>query len=238
MGSAYLVRKTLLEASDYARKLKEYDAAAAEARKKKAVPPAAPPRNLDLEPLVGLLDGKLTAFVECHRADDIRTALRLIDEFGFKAVLVGATEAYKSAAEIARRRVPVVVGIMGVGPKRVETKDVTLENAAALVAAGIKTAIAAEDALGLGAQEELPLSAALAVKGGLDRDAALRSVTLTAAEILGVASRVGSLEPGKDADIVVFSGDPLSYKSRVIRVFIDGRPVAMPEPLRPPVPLT
>ena len=93
---------------------------------------------------------------------------------------------------------------MGIGPKRVETKDVSLANAAVLVKAGVKDGLAAEEgALGLGAQEELALSAGLAVKGGLDRATALRAVTLTAAEVLGVADRVGSLEPGKDADVVV-----------------------------------
>jgi imidazolonepropionase-like amidohydrolase len=234
MGSAYVVRKALLDASEYARKRRDHaDAIAAAAKKgKRGAAPPAPPRSLDLEPLADLLDGKLTAFVECHRADDIQTALRLVDEFRFRAVLVGATEAYKSAAEIARRGLPVVVSVMGIGPKRVETKDVRLGNAAALVAAGIKTAIGAEDALGIGAQAELPLSAALAVKGGLDRAAALRAVTLTAAEVLGVAARVGSLEPGKDADIVVLDGDPFDYRTRVVRVFIDGRPVLVPEPLR------
>ena len=218
MGSAYVVRKALLEASEYARK-----------RKEKA---AETPRSLDLESLADLLDGKLPAFIECHRADDIRTALRLADEFGFKAVLVGATEAWKSAGEIAKRAIPVVVGAMGVGSKRIETKDVSLSNAAELVKAGVKTAIAAEDALGLGAQEELALAAALAVKGGLDRATALRAVTLTAAEVLGVASRVGSLEPGKDADVVVYDGDPFHYRTRVRRVFIDGREIAIPGDLR------
>ena len=233
MGSAYVVRKALLDAAEYARKRKDHQAAVAAAKGKKgAEPPPAPPRSLDLEPLADLLDGKLMAFVECHRADDIQTALRLVDEFRFKAVLVGATEAYKCAAEIAKRGLPVVVGVMGVGSKRVETKDVRLENAATLAAAGIKTAVATEDALGIGAQEELALSAALAAKGGLDRAAALRAVTLTAAEILGVAARVGSLEPGKDADIVVLDGDPFGYRTRIVRVFIDGRAVVRPEPLR------
>jgi len=234
MGSAYVVRKALLDASEYARKRRDHAAAVAAAAKKGkgATAPPAPPRSLDLEPLADLLDGKLTAFVECHRADDIQTALRLVDEFRFRAVLVGATEGYKSAGEIAKRGLPVVVGVLGVGSKRVETKDVSLGNAAALAAAGIKTAIAAEDALGIGAQEELPLAAALAVKGGLDRTAALRAVTLAAAEVLGVAGRVGSLEPGKDADIVVLDGDPFDYRTRVVRVFIDGRPIRVPEPLR------
>ncbi len=237
MGSANVVRTALLEASESVRTRQAHAAAAAAATGRTgAEPPAAPPRNLDLEPLAELLEGKLAAFVECHRADDIRTALRLVDEFRFKAVLVGATEAYKTAGEIAKRGIPVIVGTMGVGSKRIETKDVSISNAARLVEAGIRTAIAAEDALGLGAQEELALAAALAVKGGLDRALALRAVTLTAAEILGIAARVGSLEPGKDADVVIFDGDPFHYRTRVVRVFIDGREVRIPEPLRLPRP--
>jgi imidazolonepropionase-like amidohydrolase len=237
MGSAYVVRKALLDAAEYSRKRRAHEeAVVASSKKKGGEPPAAPPRDLDLEPLADLLDGKLAAFVECHRADDIQTALRLVDEFRFRAVLVGATEAYKSAGEIAKRGIPVVVGAMGVGSKRIETMDVSLANAAELVKAGIKTAIAAEDSMGIGTQEELPLAAALAVKGGLDRAMALRAVTLTAAEILGVAGRVGSLEPGKDADIVVFSGDPFHYRTRVVRVFIDGLEVKIPDPLRGPRP--
>jgi len=226
MGSAYVVRKTLLEAADYSLKIEKYEAvtAAAKGRKSDAAP-AAPARNLDLEPLANLLEGKLQAFIECHRADDIRTALRLVDEFGFRAVLVGVTEGYRLAEEIAERGLPVVVGPMGVGSKRIETMNVKIENAALLVKAGVKVAISAENAYGVGTQEELALAAALAVKGGLDRGAALRAVTLAAAEILGVGCRVGSLEPGKDADIVIFTGDPFHYRTRVARVFIDGHPL-------------
>ncbi|MDW7759653.1 MAG: amidohydrolase family protein [Acidobacteriota bacterium] len=224
MGSAYVVRKTLLEAAEYGRKRKEHAEKAAAAAKgwKSDAAPAPLTRNLDLEPLADLLEGKLQAFIECHRADDIRTALRLIDEFGFRAVLVGAAEGYRLAGEIAERGLPVVVGPMGVGSKRIETMNVKIENAALLAEAGVKVALSAEDASGIGTQEELALAAALAVKGGLDRDAALRAVTLSAAEILGVADRVGSLEPGKDADIVIFTGDPFHYLTRVSRVFIDG----------------
>lgn len=228
MGSAYVIRKALAEASEYGRKRKVQDAGATGTKGQKGKEPAAPPaRNLDLEPLADLLEGKFPAFIECHRADDIQTALRLVDEFGFRAVLVGATEGYKEAGEIARRGIPVIVGSMGVGPKRTESMDVTVSNAAALAKAGVKVAIEAEDVLGLGSQEELALFAALAVKGGLDRAAAIRAVTLTAAEILGVGQRVGSLEAGKDADIVIFTGDPLYYQTRVSRVFIDGREVPL-----------
>jgi len=228
MGSAYVVRKALLEAGEYLKKAKDYEAAKAKAKGKakdgKAGEEAqAPKRDLALEPLAALLDGKLPAFIECYRADDIMTALRLVDEFKFKAVLIGCAEGFRVAGEIAKRGVPVIVGPMGVGPRRVETMDVTIANAAVLAKAGVKVVLEAEeDALGIGALEELPLAAALAVKGGMDRDAALRAITLTAAEVLGVADRIGSLEAGKDADVVVFDGDPLDYKTRVKAVLLKG----------------
>jgi imidazolonepropionase-like amidohydrolase len=225
MGSAYVVRKALLDASEYLRKQKDYESKRAknreEAAKTEDLQP--PRRDLELEPLANLLDRKLTAFFECYRVDDIMTALRLIDEFNLKAVLIGGTEGFRVAGEIARRGIPVIVGPMGIGPKRVETEEVTLENAAMLAKAGVKVAIQGENSMGIGAPEELPLAAALAVKGGLSRAEALRAITLTAAEVIGVAHRIGSLDPGKDADIVIFDGDPLHYRTRVLRVLIDGK---------------
>jgi imidazolonepropionase-like amidohydrolase len=229
MGSAYVVRKALLEAGEYLKKAKDYEAAKAKAKGKtkdgKAGEEAqAPKRDLALEPLAALLDGKLPAFVECYRADDIMTALRLVDEFKFKAVLIGCAEGFRVAGEIAKRGIPVIVGPMGIGPKRIETMEVTIANAAILTKAGVKVVLEAEEgALGIGALEELPLAAALAVKGGLDRDSALRAITLAAAEVLGVADRIGSLEAGKDADVVVFDGDPFDYRTRVKAVLLGGQ---------------
>ncbi len=230
MGSAYVVRKALLEAGEYLRKAKDYEAAKAKAKGGKAKDgktgeePQAPKRDLALEPLAALLDGKIPAFVECYRADDIMTALRLVDEFKFKAVLIGCAEGFRVAGEIAKRGIPVIVGPLGIGPKRIETMEVTIANAAALAKAGVKVVLEAEEgALGIGALEELPLAAALAVKGGLDRDQALRAITLTAAEVLGVADRIGSLAAGKDADVVVFDGDPLDYRTHVKAVVVGGK---------------
>ena len=217
MGSAYVIRKAFIEAQEYQVKLKDY-----ESKENKAKAAEPPKRDLSVEPLVKLLEGRMTAWIECYRSDDIMTALRIIDEFKLKAVLIGCTEGFKIAEEIAKRNVPVVVGPLGIGPKRVETEEVTISNAAILAKAGVKVVVHAEDALGVGSQEELPLAAALAVRGGLSRELALRSITLTAAEVLGVADRVGSLEPGKDADLVIFDGDPLSYRTRVERVLING----------------
>jgi imidazolonepropionase-like amidohydrolase len=229
MGSAYIVRKALLDAQYF---LAQREAAEAQraARETGAggegtdtIPSKAPvKRDLNLEVLAALLEGEMTAFIECYRADDIMTALRLVDEFGLKAVLVGASEGYKLASEIAEREIPVIVSPIGVGPRRMETQEASYTNAAALHRAGVKVAIKADEALGIGQVRELPLLAAFAAKGGMERDTALRAITLTPAEVLGVADRIGSLEVGKDADIILFDGDPLHYRTRVRRVFIDG----------------
>lgn len=218
MGAAFIVRKALLEASEYRQKWSTFKA--------KGGGTADPPsRDLALEALAALLEGSLPAFIECYRADDIVTALRLVDEFKLKAVLVGVTEGQKVAAEIAKRKVPVIVGPIGIGPKRMETQDVEIGLAAALARAGVSLALQGEGAMGIGAPEELPMVAALAVKGGLPRDAALKAVTIGAAEMLGVSKQIGSLEPGKSADLVILSGDPLHYRTQVRTVIVKGSEV-------------
>ncbi|MBN1223556.1 MAG: amidohydrolase [Candidatus Aminicenantes bacterium] len=220
MGSAYVIRNALLEAEDYILLWEAY-----EKKLKENKDVNAPKRDLKLEPLSKVRKGQLPAFFECYRVDDILTGLRIIDEFNLKAVLVGCTEGHKIADEIAKRKIPVIVSPFGLGPRRMETQGVTARNAAILASAGVKVVIKSDEALGIGSVRELPLLAALAVKNGLDRDLALRSITLSAAEVLGVSDRLGSLEPGKDADIVVFTGDPFNYRTVVERVFIDGRTV-------------
>ena len=220
MGEAYVVRKALVEAGEYLSKQKAYEKK--QAAGEEAEPPA---RDLAKEPLAALLDGKSTAYFECYRVDDIMTAMRLTDEFKLKTVLVGCSEGYKLAEEIASRNIPVIVGSFGIGPRRMETQHLSLENAGILAKAGVKVAIKSDEVYGVGSLSELPLTAALAVKGGLDMQTAVRAVTLTPAEIFGVEDRIGSLEPGKDADIAIFSGEPLHYMSVVERVLIDGKTV-------------
>jgi imidazolonepropionase-like amidohydrolase len=224
MGSAFVIRQALTEAREYVNQWDAYE------KKKESDEDAEPPkRDLKIEPLAELLRGRLTAFIECYRVDDIATALRLIDEFELKAVLVGCAEGYRLSDEIAKRKIPVIVSPLGVGPRRTEMEELSIENAAKLYESGVRVVIKSDDALGVGSLRELPLAAALAVKGGLAREPALRSITLTAAEVLGVDDRIGSLEPGKDADIVLFDGDPLHYRTRVVRVLIDGETV-FPKP--------
>jgi imidazolonepropionase-like amidohydrolase len=217
MGSAYVIRNAFLEAEDYIRQWDNY-----RKKKEKDKDAVAPKKNLGLEPLAKARKGELTSFIECYRVDDILTALRIIDEFSLKGVLVGCTEGHKVAAEIAKKKIPVIVSPFGVGPRRMETQDVTIQNAAILASSGVKVVIKGEEAFGVGTLRELPLLAAFAIKGGLDRNLALRAITLSAAEVLGVSDRIGSIEPGKDADLVVFSGDPLHYRTVVKKVLVDG----------------
>jgi imidazolonepropionase-like amidohydrolase len=220
MGSAFVMRNALIDAQDYLSKWKDY-----EQKKSKGETAAPPKRDLAKEALSKILEQKLTAFIECYRADDMMTALRIIDEFRLKAVLVGCTEAHKIPEEIAKRNIPVIIGPMGVGPRRMETQDVTIKNAAILAKAGVKVIIQPDNVRGVGRIRELPLAAAFAVKGGLSRKEALRTITINAAEVLGVANRIGSIEKDKDADLVIFNGDPLHYNTLVNRVIIEGKTI-------------
>lgn len=227
MGNVYVIRQALLEGKEYAAKREAYEKKIAEARKsgKSASEIQEPAKDLKLEALSRVVRGELPAFIECYRVDDISGALRLVDEFKLKAVFIGCAEGYMVAGEIAARKIPVIVGPMGIGPKRTETEKLEISNAARLHQAGVKIVLQSEVQYGLGALEELPLIAALAVRGGLPEEEALKAITINAAEVLGVAERMGSLEPGKDADVVIFSGHPFDYRTRVKKVYIGGQEV-------------
>jgi imidazolonepropionase-like amidohydrolase len=227
MGSAFVMRKALIDAQEYAKKQAVF--LKKQTKDKNASPPK---RDLQKEALAKLLNKELTAFIECYRADDIMTALRIVDEFGLKAVLIGCTEGYRVSEEIAERKIPVICSPFGIGPRRFETQNIRIDNSAVLAKAGVKVIIKSDEVLAMGSLRELPMHAALAVKGGLDKKNALRAITLSPAEVLGVSDRIGSLEVGKDADLVIFNGDPLHYLTRVDIVIIDGQVVfeRKPEP--------
>ncbi|WP_052848036.1 amidohydrolase [Streptomyces avicenniae] len=180
-------------------------------------------RDPSLEILVKVLDGELPWCQHTHRADDISTALRLADEFGYRVVINHATEGHLLADEIARRDVPVISGPLFTTRSKVELRERTLANPGILTRAGVKVAITTDHPV-------IPINflvhqVTLAVKEGLDRDVALRTITSNPAEILGLDDRVGSLKPGLDGDVVIWSGDPLDVMSRALNVFIEGREV-------------
>ncbi|OLT39955.1 amidohydrolase [Saccharomonospora sp. CUA-673] len=179
--------------------------------------------DLTMETLVDVLDGKLYWDQHTHRADDIVTAVRLADEFGYKLVVNHGTEGHLIADFLAERDVPVILGPLFTSRSKVELRNRTLRGAGILARAGVKLAITTDHPV-------IPIhflvyQAALAVKDGLDRDTALRSLTVNPAEILGLDDRIGALKPGMDADVVVWSGDPLDVMSRARRVFVRGRDV-------------
>ncbi|MGP5078507.1 amidohydrolase [Brachybacterium alimentarium] len=158
-----------------------------------------------------------------HRADDIATALRIAEEFGFELVLDHGTEAYQIADKVAAAGVPVLYGPLIVSRSKVEVRHRTPKAPGILTAAGVKVSIITDHPV-------VPIDflvhqAALAVKHGMAPDDALRAITLNPAEVLGVEERLGSIEVGKDADLVLWEGDPLDTRHRTLRVWQQGRQV-------------
>lgn len=180
-------------------------------------------RSLRLEALAKVLRGEIPLRAHAHAADDIMTAIRIAAEFNVTLTLEHATSGHKVADAIAARGIPAAIGPSITARVKVELKDRTYSTPAVLHAAGVKVALITDHPF-------LPinclrLEAALAMREGLPYDAALRAVTINAAEIIGVADRVGSIEPGKDADLAVFDGDPFAIDSKVERVFINGEDI-------------
>ncbi len=182
-----------------------------------------PERDLKMEALAKVLRREIPWRQHCHRADDIATAIRIADEFGYELVIDHGTEAHLLADLIAARGIPVIIGPLLTSRSKVELRNRSLANPGRLDAAGVTIAITTDHPV-------VPIAflihqATLAVKEGLDRTAALRALTINPARIVGVADRLGSIEPGKDADLCVWSGDPLDVMSRVERAFIAGTEV-------------
>ncbi|HEY0872016.1 MAG TPA: amidohydrolase family protein [Vicinamibacterales bacterium] len=177
--------------------------------------------RLDLEALQPVLKGELPLAVQANRASDLLAAMRLADEFKLKLVLVGGAEAWMVADEIARRKVPVVVKPLTNIPS-FDALNATLENAARLRAAGVTVALSTFDTYRAGTLRQ---EVGNAISHGLDRDEALRAVTLAPAHVWGVADTTGSLTPGKDADLVIWSGDPFELTTHAEHIFIRGREV-------------
>lgn len=177
-----------------------------------------------LEALLPVLSGKVPLIVTVHRASDILTILHLADEFHVRIILSQATEGYKVAGEIAKRKVPVIVGPLTQPPGILEMAGARMDNAAILARRGVKLAFMTGSAHNV---RNLPVEAGLAVAYGLPYDTALRALTLSPAEIFGIGRFIGSLTPGKDADLVIWEGDPLEPTTRVHKVFINGKEIPL-----------
>jgi len=212
LGVAMIIREAFVDAQNY--RAQRDDA------EKEGKPFA---RDLGKETLVRVLDGELAWDQHTHRHDDIATAMRLADEFGYRLVINHGTEAHKLADVIAERDIPVIFGPMFTSRSKVELRDRAIANLAKIAAAGVRVAITTDHPV-------VPINflvhqASLAVKEGLPRETALEALTVNPASFLKLDDRVGSLTPGLDGDVVVWSGDPLDVNSRAERVFIDGAEV-------------
>jgi len=219
MGVEDVIREAFLEARQYQASWKEY-----EARRSRGENILPPRRDMKLDPLVEVLEGKRLVHAHCYRADEILMLMRVAEEFGFKiATLQHALEAYKVAKEIKAHGAGVSTFSDWWGYK-IEAYDAIPYNAAMLTKQGVLTSLNSDDAGGADLSTRLNTEAAKTVKyGGLTPDEALALVTINPARQLGIDHYVGSIEPGKQADIVVFDRDPLSIYGKVEKVFIDGR---------------
>jgi imidazolonepropionase-like amidohydrolase len=183
----------------------------------------APEVDLTLEPLVEVLDRKRTVHFHCHRADDLMSALRLADEFKFDLVLQHATEGYRVIEELVKRKIPVSLTLIDSPGGKAEVAGLIEENAAILDKAGVLVAINTDDSI---TESRFMLrTGAIAVRGGMSEDAALRTLTINGAKILHLEDRIGSLEKGKDADFVILSGKPFSTYTQVLQTWIEGKKV-------------
>lgn len=211
--SAALVRERFVAAQEYRDKI----------ARAKGDPDKLPPRDLGLETLVEVLEGKRVVHHHTHRADDIVTVLRLRQEFGFKVVLHHVSEAWKVTDAIRAAGVGCSAILVDSPGGKLETQDLNLATGKILEQAGIPTAFHTDDWI---TDSRLFLRmGALAVRYGMSREGALAALTQAGAKLLDLDARVGSLEKGKDADFAILSGDPFSARTEVLETWIEGTKV-------------
>ncbi|HET9680292.1 MAG TPA: amidohydrolase family protein [Gammaproteobacteria bacterium] len=179
---------------------------------------------LDLQALQPVLAGELPLVVSVDRASDIVQALKLADEFNLQLIIAGGAEAWMVRDKLAAARVPVILNPLQNLPSSFETLGSTLQNAAALHAAGVKIAFSTG---GSHNARNIKQGAGNAVAYGLPWRAALKALTINPAQMFGIANQYGRLAPGMDADVVIWSGDPLEVTSFADAVFIKGRQIPM-----------
>ena len=226
MGTAYLARKAFFDAIEYRKDWDHYNALQAiedakpEGDRK---PVREPKRDLGSETLVRVLDGEIPVRNHAHRMDDIRTAIRLSEEFGYRLVLDHATEGWRIPDEIVSRGIPVAIGPLYTAASKREVNRRTAAAVGIMVEAGATVAIMTDSPVNT--VDTLRDLVIIAIREGLAEDRALETVTTNPAGILEVDDRVGSLEPGKDADFLIFDGDPWDGRNKVQATYIDGEKV-------------
>jgi imidazolonepropionase-like amidohydrolase len=225
MGMAAQLRQALIDAQDYARRRDEYEKRKAEKEKDPSLKERErPKRDLKLEALLPYLDGKRPVVLAAEEGSDLKTALSLAAEFKLKVVLNHIAHSQDLLDEIAALKAPVIVGPIYRAPKDDERYDTVYRLPAELAKRGVKFAFASYDSHDV---RRLPYAAGYSVAFGLPYEEAMKALTIYPAEIWGVAESLGSLEPGKTANVVVANGDPLDVKTEVKHVFIAGREIPM-----------
>lgn len=210
MQTAAYLRETLLKTKEY---LAKKEAAGDDISKRPAL-------DMKLEAMIPVIQKKMPLKIHAHRADDILTALRIVKEFDLNCTLDHCTEGHLILDEVKASGFPALVGPSLGNKSKFELKEKSFNTPGILNTAGVKIAIITDSPVI--PQEYLSLCAALAVKHGLDEMEALKAITINPAEILGIADRVGSLESGKDADLVFVKGNLLSYEAEVMKTMING----------------
>jgi len=210
MGIAALLRQALTDAQDYEMKKKkdEEDREVFE-------------RDLGMELLVRLLNREIPLRAHAHRADDLLTAIRIAKEFNIDLILEHGTEAGKLIPLLLKEQIPVVVGPSFANRAKVEMKDIGWKTAVDLVEAGVTVALITDHSCT--PIQYLSLCAAMTVRYGLPWEKALETITINPARIMKLDHRLGSLEPGKDADFAIFDGDPFHYRTRTRQTYVNGK---------------
>lgn len=210
--SAALVRQRFIDALAYREKIQK-------AAEDDETDP--PDRDLALEGICEVLDGKRVVHFHTHRADDIMTAIRLSQEFHFKVVLHHVSEAWMIPDEIAKAGIACSVIVIDSPGGKLEARDLLFKTGRVLDEAGVPVAFHTDDPI---TDSRLFLrSAAIAVRAGMSREKALAALTIEGAKMLELDSRIGSLTPGKDADFILLDGDPLSVYTHVQQTYVDGK---------------
>ena len=213
MTTAAKVREMLFAARDY---MERKEAAGGDIAK-------SPKFDMKLEALIPVLKGEIPLKAHAHRADDICTAIRIAKEFGVKMTLEHCTEGHLIPEVVARSGFPAAVGPTLTNASKIELVNKSFETPSVLARAGVQVSIITDNPVI--PQSYLPLCAGLAVKAGMDPFAALQAITINPAKHLGIADRVGSLEVGKDGDVVIVNGDPMVSDSTITAVLVNGEKV-------------
>lgn len=216
MATAAVIREQLYKAKRYMEDMAEY-----EATKGTDDEVSKPDYDIKCEAVIPLLKKEIKAHFHCHRADDIFTAIRLSKEFDLDYVLIHATDGSVIAKELGEEKASCVVGPLFCDRCKPELRNQTIETAAKLTKQGVEVAICTDHPEN--PIQYLPVTAGLAVRGGMSEADAIKAITINPARICGIDNRVGSIEVGKDADFVLFKGSPFDITTPPEAVFMDGK---------------